>query len=279
MAWHLASACKSLFTHCMWLCCLGCSAFEGFPLFWHGLLWSSPSLLCGLLARLSVQLYSSLSLGSFVALGFQRVYGMALFGLGLRPGNTIGFNEGLFLSCVFASCSSCSLALVVMAAAGWGKKRGGSSDPAANSATECQLSRQGDTYLLEVWPWAQRNEATRRRVHTTFAARLRPLSSSIVTTCGGTPLECTVHSARGASSGCAYDQNGDTAPRFELRTLRYRAVPSLGVNFVDQTAHNRLKGRLGLNATGLGSTQRAKAALLQSSALFSSLSLGQRATA
>jgi hypothetical protein len=215
----------------------------------------------------------------FVALGFQCVYGMALFGVGLRPGNTIGFNEGLFLSCVFASCSSCSLALVVMAAAGWGKKRGGSSDPAANSATECQLSRQGDTYLLEVWPWAQRNEATRRRVHTTFAAGLRPLSSNIVTTCGGTPLECTVHSARGASSGCAYDQNGDTAPRFELRTLRYRAVPSLGVNFVDQTAHNRLKGRLGLNATGLGSTQRAKAALLQSSALFSSLSLGQRATA
>ena len=125
MAWHLASACKSLSTHCMWLCCLGCSAFEGFPLFWHGLLWSSPFLLCGLLARLSVQLYSSLSLGSFVALGFQCVYGMALFGVGLRPGNTIGFNEGLFLSCVFASCSSCSLALVVMAAAEWGKKRGG----------------------------------------------------------------------------------------------------------------------------------------------------------
>ena len=94
-------------------------------LFWHGLLWSSPSLLRGLLARLSVQLYSSLSLGSFVALGFQRVYGMALFGLGLRPGNTIGFNEWLLLSCVFASCSSCSLALVVTAAAGWGKKRGG----------------------------------------------------------------------------------------------------------------------------------------------------------
>ena len=126
---------------------------------------------------------------------------------------------------------------------------------------------------------SRRNEATWRRVHTTFAARLRPLNSSIVTTCGVALLEFTVHSARGASSGCAYDQNGDTAPRFELRTLRYRAVPSLGVNFVDQTAHNRLKGRLGLNATGLGSTQRAKAALLQSSALFSSLSLGQRATA
>jgi len=61
----------------------------------------------------------------FVALGFQCVYGMALFGVGLRPGNTIGFNEGLLLSCVFASCSSCSLALVVMAAAEWGKKRGG----------------------------------------------------------------------------------------------------------------------------------------------------------
>ena len=96
------------------------------------------------------------------------------FRFGPTPRQHDQLQRGLLLSCVFASCSSCSLALVVMAAAEWGKKRGGSSDPAANSATECQLSRQGDTYLLEVWPWAQRNEATRRRVHTTFAAGLRP---------------------------------------------------------------------------------------------------------
>ena len=204
---------------------------------------------------------------------------MALFGVGLRPGNTIGFNEGLFISCVFASCSSCSLALVVMAAAGWGKKRGGAATqlltPLQNVNSHGKATHTCSRCGPGLNATRQRGDACIPPLQQDCAHRVAT-SSQLV---GGTPLECTVHSARGASSGCAYDQNGDTAPRFELRTLRYRAVPSLGVNFVDQTAHNRLKGRLGLNATGLGSTQRAKAALLQSSALFSSLSLGQRATA
>ena len=47
------------------------------------------------------------------------------FRCGPTPRQHDRLQRGFVSSCGFASCSSCSLALVVMAAAEWGKKRGG----------------------------------------------------------------------------------------------------------------------------------------------------------